>query len=190
MPAFQSSKKVKKHINLLPREDFDRTTLGRILKWSLTTFRYIVIFVELIVVAGFLSRFYFDVRISDLNDEIKQQAAVVSNRQADEMEFRKAQLKLSVLSTISDDSNSIQPIIQKVASNMPRATRLNSLTKEGNQISLHASALADSSINDLVNLLISDPAFQNVRLSNIEQDENSVLFQFRIVADINFDNLN
>lgn len=190
MPAFRKSKKEKKHINLLPREDFDRTTLGRILKWSLTTFRYIVIFVELIVVAGFLSRFYFDVRISDLNDEIKQQVAVINNRRDDEMEFRRAQLKLSVLSSISDDSNSMQPIIEKIASYMPQDTKLESLSKEDDQITIIASTLTDSSMNNLVSLLILDDAFTNVVLNNVEQDEDAILFQFRITANIVFENLN
>lgn len=76
MPA---RKKKTKAINLLPQEAFAKTTLGRTLTWLLSTFRIIVISVEMVVVVAFLSRFWLDARITDLNDELKQKQAVITS---------------------------------------------------------------------------------------------------------------
>jgi len=52
--------KKEKPINLLPKDSFAETTLGRVITWFLGTFRIMVIAVELVVVAAFLSRFWLD----------------------------------------------------------------------------------------------------------------------------------
>ena len=61
----------KKNINLLPKEEFDASVVGRLLRWAMGTFRIIVIITEMIVMAAFLSRFWLDAQNSDLNDEIR-----------------------------------------------------------------------------------------------------------------------
>ena len=65
MPA-----KKEPEINLLPQEEFEGSVIGRILKWGLSTFRIIVIIVEMVVMAAFLSRFWLDAKNSDLNEDI------------------------------------------------------------------------------------------------------------------------
>src|SRR3990167_6286628 len=132
MPARKKNK--TRLVNLLPKEDFDRTTLGRILKWALTSFRYIVIVVEFVVIIGFLSRFWLDVQISDLDEEIQQKSALISARSSFEKEFRKVQKKLSLISLITDDSNLVSPILETVVKNLPADTQLTTFSKEKSKI--------------------------------------------------------
>ena len=78
----------KRQINLLPQEEFAASTLGRVLNWLLTTFRYIVIVTEIVVMTAFLSRFWLDAKSTDLNELIKQKQAVIAASADFEKEFR------------------------------------------------------------------------------------------------------
>jgi hypothetical protein len=59
-------------VNLLPKDPFLSTSLGKLLQWSLTVGRYLVIFTELIVVSSFAARFSLDRQVTDLNASILQ----------------------------------------------------------------------------------------------------------------------
>lgn len=171
-------------INLLPKEDFDRTTLGRILKWALTTFRFIVIIVEFVVITGFLSRFYLDVRIGDLDEEIKQRAALISSRADFEKEFRATQLKLSILSSnISPASKNVE-ILDFVSNNIPLDSRLISISQEGNLVSIRAASLSDLSINLFINDIKLSKLFTDVSLTRLEKNSDSPFNIFTIEANI------
>src|SRR3989344_7346869 len=74
MPAAKLAK-----INLLPKDSFDFSTLGKFLRWSLTTGRVLVVLTEFVVILAFGSRFYFDKRLNDLVEEIVQKQAVVDS---------------------------------------------------------------------------------------------------------------
>lgn len=183
-----SAQKNKKQINLLPREDFDKTTLGRVLKWSLTTFRYIVIFVELIVVGGFLSRFYFDVQIGNLNEEIMQQSAAISARSDFERIFRKTQLKLSVLENISSESNSVIPIIKVISDNISSDSQVTRLTKDGAKVSIEIATLSEvSALNFTENLRRSD-VFLKLSITRVQSDETTPYTSYTLEGILNYKN--
>src|SRR3989344_780469 len=81
-------------INLIPQDEFESSTFGRVLKWALSTFRIMVIVTELLVMSAFLSRFWLDARNSDLNEEIEIKKAQIGAYQDVEDSFRKYQAKL------------------------------------------------------------------------------------------------
>ena len=57
----------KKHeIELLPKEEWEKTSFGKFIKWTLNVGRYIVIATELIVILAFVSRFKLDRDLTDL----------------------------------------------------------------------------------------------------------------------------
>ncbi len=84
----------KSTIELLPQENWEKGTFGRLLKWALTVGRYIVIITELIVILAFLSRFKFDRDLTDLNEKVKQQQAIVQSSAQFEQKFRFLQKQL------------------------------------------------------------------------------------------------
>ena len=109
----------KANINLLPQGEFESSTIGRVLRWGMNTFRIIVIATEAIVMAAFLSRFWLDAQNSDLNDSIKLKANQISSQSQIENQFRDLQNKLKIagqiglaahLSLISDDITSKVPL--------------------------------------------------------------------------------
>lgn len=181
MPA---RKKKNRHINLLPKEDFERTILGRVLRWALTTFRYIVILVELVVILGFLSRFWLDVKISDLDDEIKQKSALISSRSSFEKEFRRTKQKLSLFSTLTDPNLMASTFLKDVVNNLPQDVQLTSFDKTGTQVEVRGASVSENSISAFLNSLSEVADFDSVVLTKIESTADSPLVEFTIQATV------
>ncbi len=167
-------------INLLPKEDFERTTLGRVVKWALTSFRFIVIVVELVVIAGFLFRFWLDIEISNLDDEITQKSALIASKFEFEKEFRTVQKKIAIYKSITDSANQTLPVFQKISDNLPIDAQLVSFTKEGSIIRILGSSLSENSIAGFLSLLEKDQSFESVVLNEISADANYPYVKFGV----------
>lgn len=170
----------QKHINLLPVEDFERTTLGRIMKWALTSFRFIVIVVEFIVISGFLFRFWLDVKISDLDDEITQKSALISSRSDFEQTFRKVQNKTILFNQIANNTNLALPYFEIIIKNLPADSQLISLTKQGSRVEIAGSAVNETAISSFIANLKSTDSFSRISLTEISTKLGSPLVEFRI----------
>ena len=90
MPASKT-----KTINLLIQEGFEHTQLGKILNWLLTAGRTIVVVTELVVITAFLSRFWLDKTLTDLNEQNALKKAQVEASLPFEKDFRAIQSRLS-----------------------------------------------------------------------------------------------
>ncbi|KKT40026.1 hypothetical protein A3K29_01410 [Candidatus Collierbacteria bacterium RIFOXYB2_FULL_46_14] len=65
------------HINLLPKDSFNYSTLGKFLTWATTSGRVLVVLTEFVVLLAFGSRFYFDKKVNDLKEEVDQKQAQI-----------------------------------------------------------------------------------------------------------------
>jgi Tfp pilus assembly protein PilN len=174
------SAKMHRQINLIPKEDFERTTLGRIMKWALTTFRFIVIIVEFVVIGGFLFRFYLDVQISNLDDEIQQKSALISSKSSFEKEFRSTQARIGIYKQISSDSNKSLPSFEQIAQSLPSDTQLVSFTRQKNVLDLVGETLNEASIARFLESLEEKEGFASVDLTQIKTEVDSPVIEFRV----------
>src|SRR3989344_7187965 len=81
-------------VNLLPKEELEKKTLGKFLKWILTYGRYTIISVEMVVFMVFFSRFIFDQQLAELQDSIEQKQAIAAAAQDFEKHINSVQFKL------------------------------------------------------------------------------------------------
>lgn len=174
----------KNHINLLPKEDFEHTTLGRIMKWALTTFRFIVIVVEFIVIAGFLFRFWLDVRISDLDDEIKQRTALISSKSSFEQAFRKTQQKTEIYKYLTAPDKLSLSAFTSIINNLPPEAQLITLSREGSVVSLTGATVNEASIATFIANLKNTDSIKSVDLSEITSKDSSPLVEFRLTMEV------
>lgn len=165
-------------INLIPKEDFERTTLGRIMKWALTSFRFIVIAVELVVISGFLLRFWLDIQISDLDDEINQKAAFISSKSSFEKEFRTVQQKLDIFSQITAPENVSLKIFEDVSASLPADAQLTSFTRQANTLLISGATLSEDSISAFITNLKAQDRISSVVLRQITAGEAGPLIEF------------
>lgn len=158
-------------INLLPTEDLEKTPAGKFLKWALTVGRYIVIFTELIVLAAFFSRFYFDRKLSDLHEEIAQKQAIVQSASDLEKEARRIQGRLSAVKTILASDVKTETVIALLAKITPSNIVYNTVYVTNQSVTVTATTVSEASLATFLNnLRISK--FVDVSLDSIEKNKN------------------
>jgi Tfp pilus assembly protein PilN len=179
-----AQKKNQLEINLLPQEDANLTTGGKVLRWLLSTFRYLVITTEVIVILAFLSRFYFDSRAADLNDEIAQKQEFIEAYSSFESDFRLIQKRLAILTQMTADSNLASPIVQKIVASLPENVSLQTIrSKQTITVDIDGSAVSERDISQFVSNLGTHGEFEAINLTKVESEAQSpqILFSIQIV---------
>ncbi|MDP1710293.1 MAG: PilN domain-containing protein [bacterium] len=164
----------KKNINLLPKEEFDASIVGRLLRWAMGTFRIIVIITEMIVMAAFLSRFWLDAKNSDLNDEIRAKSSQIEIQKDFETSFRNLQKKLTIYQELGKDKKRSE-VITTVAAKIPSDVSLSSISVADTQVQLRGISGSELSIAQFVSNLKTEDAFKKVDLGQISSSENNEL---------------
>jgi|WetSurSiteA1Bulk_404760.scaffolds.fasta_scaffold02073_6 Tfp pilus assembly protein PilN len=171
-------KKVIK-INLLPQEEFAKSTFGRILTWALSGFRVIVIAVELIVMAAFLSRFWLDAKINDLNDVIRQKQALISSQGEFEKKFRDIQTRITIFSGAKAMASTPSTELEKIAAFLPMDVALSSFTFNEGKVQIKGVAGSEISVAQLMANLEGTKQYKEVLLTSVGNDpKNEAMITF------------
>jgi hypothetical protein len=179
MPAKKESK-----INLLPQKEFERSTLGRILKWAVSSFRIIVIVTEMIVMAAFLSRFWLDANNSDLNDAISQKEVVIASYAETENKFRVFQKQIDIFRKITSSTEE-SLYLNLITSLAPADVTLNSISDNENSVQIIGYSGSEQNISQFIKNLSSNNKFKDVSLSKIDPSEdNPSAIVFTIKANV------
>lgn len=168
-------------INLLPKDEFSSSNLGRILAWFLSTFRIMVILVELVVVLAFLSRFWLDSRNADLNDEIEQKQAQILASADFEEEFRSIQKRLKIFSQLTAKEKPFSSNLAMLTSYIPAEVFLSSATLAGSKIVLEGFSSAEQGIAQFIANLETVQDYEGVYLTSLDSDtENAGQLTFTL----------
>ena len=170
MPA---AKRKAPTINLLPTDEGDATMLGRVIRWILGTFRVLVILVELLVIVGFLSRFYLDSKNSDLSDEISQKRALIESYLPFENDFKNAQKKLSVFGNYAYSQDPMTDYLDQVTKNLTTDLQLTQVLKTGNDITVVVIGKSEQSIANYASKLKQESLLGNIAVLSIEGVQGS-----------------
>lgn len=166
-----SMPKNKSFINLLPQEEFDASTLGRVLKWAMGTFRIIVIITEMIVMAAFLSRFWLDAQNSDLAESIKTKTAQIESQSDFEKQFRIIQTKLAIFKAINQE---VKPSakIGEIASNLPADLLLSAISLQTDGALIRGSASSEVGIAQFAGNLGGKESIKKVEILSLSTSED------------------
>jgi len=172
----------EKYINLLPKDKFSSSTLGRILTWLLSTFRFIVIAVEMVVMLAFLSRFWLDSKNSDLNDEIEQKQAQITASSQIENEFRDIQKRLSIYQGLISTQPSFSNDIKSLTNLIPEDTVLSSISLSEAEDSLSGTSASEKSIAQLIANLQNMDGVKDVSVAQISANKDDpTLIDFNLL---------
>ena len=166
--------KKKTGINLLPQEEFEASITGRVLHWAMTTFRYIVIVTEMIVMGAFLSRFWLDAQNSDLNDLIDIKAAQIETQSEFEKEFRNTQVRLNIFQALNKEKRTSE-LMSMITTQIPDGVRLQSLsfTNQDNSAQIKGISGTEVGIAQFIANLKSNKAFKKIELNQIGSSEDN-----------------
>lgn len=158
------------HIDLLSREDFSQRTIGRLLLWILTVGRYIVIFTELIVIAGFITRVVLDRNLNLVNETLVEQKAILVSYQPVEYRFRRVHQQLESYSRIDAERFKISKLFDDMTRITPSDVRFESLLIDENKetMEIAAIALSPTSFTTFLTQVQSIPEFSDLVLNSVE----------------------
>lgn len=142
----------KKPITLLPQEGFETTTLGHVLSWALTAGRAIVILTELAVILAFISRFWFDRTLTDLNDQIKQKSTLINASSSFEQQYRSVQTRLVTISQLTQQSDPAT-LTDTILAQVPPEVKLNQLSLKREVAQITGVSLTEAGIELLISQL-------------------------------------
>lgn len=165
-------------INLVPKDEFEKSIFGQALKWALTAGRSIVVLTEFVVILAFLSRFYLDRRLNDLNEIIIQKAAVVDSFKEVEDQMRLLQDQLSILTQANSNNINAASSLSQISSFTPFDTIYSSIELKQDNIKLVGLSGSESGLASLIAALKNSPDFTDISLGDIEfsQRKGGTLF--------------
>jgi len=187
MPA---KKRKRKSINLLPKDEFESSTAGRILKWALTTLRMIVISIEIVVVGGFLMRFWLDADNADLDHSIEQKKVLIESFADFEKDFRLVQTKLALFKNYTLEQNNKLPLFQLVISKLPNDLQMTSIATIDGGIEIMGISDSENSISQFITNLQADEKFDSVTLTEIGTKRDTPFVEFSLKVSIKMQSQN
>lgn len=171
-----------KSINLLPQEEFEASTLGRVLHWAMGTFRIIVIITEMIVMGAFLSRFWLDARNSTLSDTIKIATSQIQVQSDFEKRFRNVQTKLSIFKQIAGNVKASDRV-ELISGKTPPDIVVSSIVVHDASTDIKGDADSEASIAQFISNLKSSPLVKRIDLESLNTSENNqALISFQITV--------
>lgn len=174
----------KTNTNLSPIKNLLRTNLLtkkgeaipfhiKLFRWLLSSGRYIVIVVEMIVIGAFVYRYKLDSDLISLKEEISQQSAYVQSLKNDEDIIRLTQFQLASVKEVKQKNLDYPSILLTIARLTPQNIRLTSINVSSSQasqpsvLSITGDTPSNAELSAFIKALQKDPTFEAVSLSNI-----------------------
>jgi len=173
----------KKEINLLPKEPWETGILGQLILWTLSVGRYVVVFVELIVIAAFLYRFGLDRQLTDLNEKIKQKQVIISSYGDLEAKFKQVQEQLQKIKTTGETSVKMEEVLDKISQITPVDAVYDSIVINQKEVSLQGKVLSEAGLATLLAQAQANKGFSDVSLENVSsgtEKEQAIIFRMRL----------
>lgn len=169
------------HLNLLKPQSNPEKIFAKLVRWLLSTGRYIFIFVEAVVLLAFISRFKLDADIASKKEAIDQQIPYIESLKSYEVLIRQTQLKLSTIDTIKNSPLNFADILKRIANQTPGGIKIISINlqkKDVSQVTIQLSGQSQNN-NDLsvfTSGLKQDQSFSDVNISSIGLEKGLINF--------------
>lgn len=169
------------HLNLLYPQGVPQRIYVRFIKWLLSYGRFIVIAVELVVIAAFVARFKLDGDLSDLNQKINNQIPFINSLVSDELLIRRGQAKLAHIKTTFEQTPLWTNLLKNISSEVPSNIILNTLNVEKNtagawQFRMSGESTSNNDLALMLSGLKRNPAILNPSLAALSFEKGTMIF--------------
>lgn len=166
------------HINLLPKDSFSYSTLGKFLAWATTTGRVLVVLTEFVVLLAFGSRFYFDKKVNDLTEEIDQKQAQIEAFAETESLIRRILAKQKPVENYLSSNLGFSDRYNELSRLMPNGVKLEKLTLDSSGLSIVGEANTELGFAQLLQNLKKLEGLKKLSMkeTNFDQTTGSVKF--------------
>lgn len=155
-------------VNLLPVDRFEYSRVGRFLKWALSIGRRVVMLTELVVIAAFLSRFWFDRSLVNLREQRIQKEAVVDSYDTVLQTFLKTQSQLSAIRNILNSQYNVAGRLTDIQSSTPEGVDYEEIDVSSRSATVRGTASAGPVLSGLLSRLQQTPGVSKVTVKLLE----------------------
>lgn len=142
--------------------------IEKVINWSLSVGRALVIITELIALSAFLLRFGLDQQLIDLHTQIKQSQAIVSAFKNNEDEYRNLQERLSIASNFSLIGEKRIQIYRAILALASPGITFNKISLTAESITIEIRVSSVTALSDFINTLKSSTLIASVSIDKIE----------------------
>ncbi len=172
-------------INLIPKDPFYETSLGKGMLWAIQVGRYIIVFTEIIVIMSFASRFKLDRDLTDLNTKVTQKQAIVQSYGDVEERTRIIQKKISLTKQLLTDSKAIT-VLRTTISKIPTGVQLDQLSYQTESVTLAGTAQTSAIFANLLLSLQQEPLYESVKVDKIAsgtENDQGISFSIQLLLE-------
>jgi Tfp pilus assembly protein PilN len=170
-------------INLLTQDEFSQSAIGKVMLWALSIGRYVVVFTELIVIMSFLSRFKLDRDLTDLNEAINRQKAIILSYGNLENDIRFTQKQLEI---IRANQLHLPPsqVLVLLSQTLPNDVKIDQLSVNDNQIRLSAIALSPQGFVRFISNLMGSESVKHLTVNMVNSKDQGLTIAFEVSAEL------
>ena len=171
---------IKINLDLLRPQSQPQQLVIKIFKWLLSSGRFLIIAVEIVVLGAFLFRFKLDADIASTREAIEEQIPFIDSLGSDEKLIRKTQFQLSTIKTTKQSSPDFANILDNISKQTPSGVTLSTLNM-GNGIGnislkLVATATDNTQLNSFIAGLKSTSLFTDLTLADVSFEGGLINF--------------
>jgi len=160
-------------INLLPKDSFEFSTLGKALKWITTAGRVLVVLTEFVVLLAFASRFYFDKKLDDLGEVLIQKEAQIAAYSSVETKMRKVLTKQQAVETFQKDGLGFSNKIGGLTAVLPTGTVLDTLALNEKGLTVAGKAQSEFGFAQFISGVKKMPGVTTVNMKDTSFDQTT-----------------
>lgn len=174
-------------INLLIQKGAQSQLQFKLLKWILSSGRFIVVLVELVTIGAFVYRYKLDADLADLQAKILEQKPYVESMKSTEDEIRLTQFQLSNIKQIKNDSPNFASALVKLSQLTPRNITLTNIAFDRGSaypktsVTISGQTPSNLELSAFIKALQNDAYFSSIDLANISFEGQTV---FTIKGDL------
>jgi len=170
-------------INLLPKDGFEFSIVGKVLKWATTAGRVLVVLTEFVVLLAFASRFYFDRKLSDLGEVLIQKEVQIAAYADVETKMRKVLAKQQPIETLQKTGIGFSNKIDNLTQILPQGTVLDSLSLDINGLRITGRSQSEYGFAQFVGGIKKMPNIKTINMgdTSFDQSTGGVKFSIQII---------
>lgn len=176
------------HLDLLKPQSNPEILLTKLLRWLLSTGRYIFVFVEALVLVVFIARFKLDEDLASKKEAIERQIPYIESLKSFETQVRQTQLKLTTISSFRKTLIDYPNVLKNIADQTPLGVKIISIKLERSAqqiiIQLNGIALTNNDLANFLSGLKQDQLFSDVTITSIGFDKNVLNFSIKAQANL------
>lgn len=160
-------------VNLLVQKGIQPKLYLKILNWVLSSGRFIVIFVEIVVIIAVVYKYKLDTEYASLQDKIQQQIPYIQSLKNDELLIRQTQYQLSMIKQNKSANPDFSQVVFLIAALTPQSIKLSNITFDRTQsypntnLTITGESPSVIQISAFIKALKKDPTFADIALTNL-----------------------